>query len=239
MKAWYQEGVLNSSQMEATHVTTDQIFASAGWKETTEQEWAEFHGAAAAGRTGGKPMNFLAQMKDGRNAYVYADPWDLSGGRYTAFQAALTEVDLRLDQQSLLDALKKAQESLKGDQIDIGKAYGVLESLRQRVSLTYNVSAAKRLASIMILVDGEDPDTFSFKIADDKAELWAGNEGDFFFKTPFKDFFPSTIESSSDLEKFLKDQQIMMELIKHRMLQSMNPSTTPSGASSSTPKPPE
>ena len=186
--------------MVESELPTSEIFSEkGGWKKIEEAEWVKLHGLAAAARNSkdGKPLKFLAQLPDGRNCYVYDDPWDLSGGRYEAFQAALIEVDLRLDKKSLSDAIYKAQETLKGDKIDIGATCVVLEDLKQRVQLTWNVDAAKRLASVMILVDGEDPDTYSFKLNDDKAKLWAGNEGAFFFKTPFREFFPSALSGDT------------------------------------------
>ena len=128
---------------------------------------------------------------------------DMPSERYYSVSEKITEVEMRIDRQSLMDYMNKIEELI--NQGSIGKIAAITEEIKFRTEMLCETETLYRLASSIFFTIDEDLTTYDLDFNDAKIAIFKKEKiSDFFFKEPIKRFIKLPDISQQDLELCLK-----------------------------------
>lgn len=148
-----------------------------------------------------------AFMIDGVKYFQFADPFNVTTGRYFATIAAYEELQMRCDKE-YLEAHTKATEEIinnpKGFKLTwLAK---INENLKERMELMPTADFIYRLASVLFFDESESAHVHDYAYAAKKIERWKQHRStlDFFLSRPLKSLMPSLNISTENSQMYLE-----------------------------------
>jgi len=152
----------------------------------------------------------------GEQYYYFKDTSDMPTLRYYRFSQFLTEFEMRISRDFLLEVTEKCISSL--NEGNLVRAAAMLTELVSRAKLIIETDTLYRLASVVYFTLDEDVTDYDYTINEQKIKKFK-EEGlqSFFFKMPCRDFLPQINISKKDMEDYLKLQKLSTANIRALM----------------------
>lgn len=164
------------------------------------------------------PMVEEAFACGARRFYRFKEEYRQSTGRYKYYYAALREVDLRADLNTLrqyIDAFKKILTGGKsGKQISLEELWKLIFNLETRINLAFEPAGVKNLAAIAYFDETEDLTTYNQEYGKEKIKLWEDHGiHDFFLTRPIGELLGLNNTLDESFLDYLKTaEQILTDL---------------------------
>lgn len=138
-------------------------------------------------------------------------------GRYTFMQAFLLQYDLRMDLNTFtayLDSLEKHITGQRGE-LNVGKAYEIIQKMRARAALAFDPTQAYNLASVVYFDDQEVLYGYDMEYNKKKIALWReAGAIDFFYTRPLSELLGLNDFSEEGLTNYIQgSSEILNDLI--------------------------
>lgn len=157
---------------------------------------------------------------EGRKLYKFKNLLDMPHDRYNKCTRFSTEVNMRLDSETLKESLEQIIEF--ANQGNFTKVMGVVHILMEMTNMLISIDASYRLASCVYFWDNEDLTDYDFEIGDHKISLFKKMRlDDFFLKEPMKNFLPQMSISEQGLEAYLLQEREFKKILSSQ-LKKMN-----------------
>lgn len=150
----------------------------------------------------------------GKKFYRFIDQYAMPTGRYKYVYAALREVDLRMDLDTMKAYISELKKNLNGEkkQIDLGGVWRIILNMETRLSLAFEPDGIKKLASIVYFTDDEILTTWDKIEGKNKVEFWdKHNCLDFFLTRPIGELTKLSDSSITSLETYLSQVYPILE----------------------------
>jgi hypothetical protein len=150
--------------------------------------------------------------------YRFKEEFRMSTGRYKYYYAALREMDLRVNLQTLQDFVNTFEAILNGGkngkEIRLGTFWELIINLKSRLKLAFEPQSVKNLAAVAYFDETEDLTTFDLEYGKQKIKLWEEhNIHDFFLTKPIGELLNLNSLSTTDLVDYLQTaDQILADL---------------------------
>jgi hypothetical protein len=149
-----------------------------------------------------KAIEFAFEIQ-GIEYFQFKNLADMPSERYYAVSERITEVEMRIDRESLLAYLDKIEELINLG--NFGRVGAIVEEMRFRTEMLVETETLYRLASCVFFTIDEDLTTYDLDFNDAKIAIFKKEKiNDFFFKEPIKKFIRLPSISQQDLELCLK-----------------------------------
>lgn len=138
---------------------------------------------------------------DGVKYFQFADPFNITQGRYFATLAAYEELQMRCDKEYLELHTQAMENVLNQPKIKMTYLVQMNQNLKERLSLMPTADFIYKLASVLFWDETESEHIHDYAYAETKIARWKKDRQvlDFFLSRPLKDLMPSLnipIESS-------------------------------------------
>lgn len=149
--------------------------------------------------------------------YRFKEEYKHPTGRYKYVYKYIQEHELRMSLDTLKEYTKQLKNVLnggsKGQQINFGEAWKVLNNMDTRLALPFEPGAVKRLATTVYFTDTEDLSTYDFERDGKwKIDLWEKEKvHDFFLIRPIGELLRLNAGSITYLETYLTEIQPILE----------------------------
>src|SRR5690606_17036636 len=135
------------------------------------------------------PMVEEAFTCGGKRFYRFKEEYRQSTGRYKYYYAALREVDLRADLNTLKEYIAAFKNILdggkNGKQISLEALWKLIFNLESRINLAFEPAGVKNLAAIAYFDETEDLTSYDAEYGKQKVKLWEDHGiHDFFLTRP-------------------------------------------------------
>jgi len=152
----------------------------------------------------------------GRTYYRFIDDHQIPVGRYKYIYAALKEVDLRMNLETLLDYVKAMKNVLDGglkkNQVSMGELWKLVLNLESRINLAFEPASVERLAAVIFFDETEDLRTYDRKAGMEKVKFWQDNNVmDFFLTMPIIDLLGLKGISATSLEEYIQEANLVLQ----------------------------
>lgn len=144
-------------------------------------------------------------------------------GRYKFMLTFIKQVDLRMSGAILSKYIEKIEQHISGERgtVNIVKVAQLLEAMKSRLALTFEIETTYEYASVVYFDDTENLYEYDVQYNKKKMSRWReANTLDFFYTRPMSELFGLKDISKTDLESFLAVQQ---EIIKDPTLEMQEP----------------
>lgn len=157
-----------------------------------------------------------AFVKGGTRFYRFKSETMLPYGRYQLIQSFLLEYDIRMTYKLFKDFIAAIEGQMDGSRgnINIGKAFELIQKMKARAELAFSSEQAYRLASVIYFDDTEDLHSYDMEHNNKKIALWR-EAGDlsFFYMTPLDELLGLKNFSEQDLINFIsRSEEILKDL---------------------------
>ena len=157
---------------------------------------------------------------EGRKLYKFRNLLDMPHDRYNKCTRFSTEVNMRLDSETLKESLTQIIDF--ANQGNFTKVLGLVHILMEMTNMLISIDASYRLASCVYFWDNEDLTDYDFEIGDHKISLFKKMRlDDFFLKEPMKNFLPQMNISEPGLEAYLVQEKEFKKILSSQ-LRKMN-----------------
>lgn len=167
----------------------------------------------------------------GRTYYRFTDDHQIPTGRYKYIYAALKEVDLRMNLETLQNYVNEIKRVLNGGDkknlVSMEALWRVTLNLESRISLAFEPASVERLAAVLFFDETEDLRTYDRKYGEDKIKYWKENNvKDFFLTMPIIELLGLKGISLTSLEEYIQEsQQLIKDLTLDLQTQSLESSS--------------
>lgn len=164
------------------------------------------------------PMVEEAFTCGGKRFYRFKEEYRQSTGRYKYYYAALREVDLRADLNTLkeyISAFKNILDGGKnGKQISLEALWKLIFNLESRINLAFEPAGVKNLAAIAYFDETEDLTSYDAEYGKQKVKLWEDHGiHDFFLTRPIGELLGLNSTLDESFLTYLKTaEQILTDL---------------------------
>lgn len=147
--------------------------------------------------------------------YRFKKDSDTPYGRYKWISTFLQEVELRMDLKTLGAYLDEIEKNISGGKgtINLGNVVLIINKMRTRAALHFDVETAKKLASVIYFDETEDLTTYDRQKGREKMEAWGKDlkQMDFFLTKPMRELLGLNDISETALADYINQQ---LEIIK-------------------------
>ena len=152
----------------------------------------------------------------GKSYYRFIDDHQIPTGRYKYIYAALKEVDLRMNLETLQNYVNEIKKVLNGGDkknlVSMESLWRVTLNLESRISLAFEPASVERLAAVLFFDETEDLRTYDKKHGDDKIKYWKDNNvKDFFLTMPIIELLGLKNISLTSLEEYIQESQLLIQ----------------------------
>lgn len=150
----------------------------------------------------------------GRQYYRFKEEYRMPAGRYKYVYAAIREVDLRMDLNTLKQIFSELKKCLDGSKktIDLEKAWRLILNGESRTSLAFEPEGVKRLAAVTYFDEPEDLSTYDHKHGLSKIDFWdRHNCVDFFLTRPIGELLQLSGISLTSLEEYIQETTLLIQ----------------------------
>jgi len=152
----------------------------------------------------------------GRKYYRFIDDHQIPVGRYKYIYAALKEVDLRMNLETLQSYIKEMKNILDGgmkkNQVSMGELWKIVLNMESRISLAFEPASVERLAAVIFFDETEDLRSYDRKYGLDKVKFWQDNNvTDFFLTMPIIELLGLKGISQTSLEEYILDANLLLQ----------------------------
>ena len=153
---------------------------------------------------------------EGRKLYKFKNLLDMPHDRYNKCTRFSTEVNMRIDsntlQESLDDCIEYANEG------NFTKIIGILHILKEMTNMLISIDTSYRLASCVYFWEDEDLTDYDFEIGDEKIQVFKRvGMSDFFLSEPMKNFLPQMNISEQGLEAYLLQEREFKKILSSQL----------------------
>lgn len=142
---------------------------------------------------------------EGKWLYEFKDLGDMPHQRYAMFDRFKTEINMRMDADTLQESIKSCLDNANKGQFT--KVIHTLSVMEVMTEMLISMDAHYRLVSCAYFWKDEDLTDYDFAINDEKIVLFKKYKvDDFFLKEPIKKFLPQMNTSLQGLEVFLRQE---------------------------------
>lgn len=176
------------------------------------------------------PVIEQAFKAGGKVYYRFKEEKLIPAGRHKYIQAHLKEVDLRMDNRTLINYLNDLKEMLNGGsgqkkEINFLKILELVINMESRAKLAFEPAMVERLAAVVYFDDSEDLSTYDRKHGQQKIDHWKKhNVLDFFLTRPIGELLGLINISVTSLEDYIAQASQMIKdlTIEQQKLSSQN-----------------
>jgi len=137
--------------------------------------------------------------------YEFDSLLDVPPLRYKKMDQFFTEVNMRMDRDTLISLIDKAIEHCDSDNIKISKVVSILMDIKDRTEMIIETETLYRLATCVYYTMDENLYDYDFDYNEKKLKLFKGQPiKDFFFTKLMKNLVPQINISQEDTQIFLK-----------------------------------
>jgi hypothetical protein len=172
----------------------------------------------------------------GRSFYRFIDDHQIPAGRYKYIYAALREVDLRMNLDTLKGYVAEIKKVLNGgdkkNNISLENLWRVTLNLESRLALAFEPASVARLAAVLFFDETEDLMTYDKMKGAQKVEFWEKhNVRDFFLTMPIVELLGLRNISATSLEAFIQESQLLLQDLTFDLQNQSSESLSESGKS--------
>lgn len=180
----------------------------------------------------------------GKQYYRFVDDHQIPTGRYKYIYAALKEVDLRMNLETLQNYVGEIKKVLNGGDkrnlVSMESLWRITLNLESRISLAFEPASVQRLASVIFFDETEDLRTYDRKYGADKMATWDKNGTlDFFLTMPIAELLGLRNISLESLEDYIQTSQQLLKDLTFDLQNQSSESSSETGKNPSSPSPME
>lgn len=150
-----------------------------------------------------------AFVADGVQYWAFKKDTTMPYGRYKYMITFVKQVDLRMTGEILAKYIEKIEQHISGERgtVNLVKVAQVLEAIKSRLALTFELETTYDYASVVYFDDTENLYSYDVEYNKKKKNRWReANTLDFFYTKPMSELFGLSDISKTDLENFLAVQ---------------------------------
>lgn len=144
---------------------------------------------------------------DGEDYYAFTNVADMPEGRYYALTERLTEMDMRINREDLVEYMDKVEAHINTG--NFSKVMAIIEEIKYRASMLIETETLYKVASCVFFTLKEDLTTYDIDYNDKKIAIFKREKIEsFFLNEPVKRFIPLPSISAEDLVGCLKLSEV-------------------------------
>lgn len=171
----------------------------------------------------------------GKKYYRFTQDLQMPAGRYKYIYAALREVDLRMDADTMRKYLQEMKKCISGkkQEIDLEGLWKLIFNMETRANLGFEPFGVKKLAAVTFFDETEDLGTYDTKHGEQKIAFWDKNNVlDFFLTMPISGLLGLSNSSPTfleDLKEYIQTSEMIIQDLNQELPNPSQENTSENG----------